>query len=109
MPEKGVGVILLGDSLDGQITPEKLQVALNGVSTQLARELVASSRKFSGYEGCLRLVVIECYGDPPLLSDEDVARLVVNADLPTNIDQVWHAKPEWVSESDWQVVYERLR
>lgn len=109
MPKKGVGVILIGDSLDGQITPEKLQVALNGVSTELARQLVASSRKFSSYEGCLRLVVLECYSDLLLLNDEDVGRLVVNANLPTNVDQVWHAKPEWVSESDWQVVYERLR
>ncbi len=65
--------------------------------------------KFKNYPNCLRVLLLEVYGDDlslDLISIDEIVRIV---NLPFNIDQVWVAEPEWISEEDIKIVYRRIK
>jgi hypothetical protein len=83
--------------------------ARSEISADLSCAFEQCSSKFAGYEDCLKVVVLEFYGHvPDLLEDEEVVALVSQAKRPSIIDQIWIGRPEYVSEIDWEVVYERV-
>ena len=58
----------------------------------------------------MKVVVLEFCGDTSmLLLEEDIRRIVKEGDLPPSVDQVWLGYPEWVSNSQTDVGYERIR
>ncbi len=74
---------------------------------ELAKQLSAAARKFFGYDDYIKVVVLEFYGE--YLTDEDVGRLLAEAELPVMVDQVWVAREKWVSSYQWQLTYELAR
>ncbi|MET0650009.1 MAG: hypothetical protein ABW208_25655 [Pyrinomonadaceae bacterium] len=111
-PRRGVVVTLHGavsDSLAGEpdaLVSKHLDVVTR-TRQELTKQLSAAARKFYGYDDYIKVVVLECYGE--YLTDEDVSRLLVEAELPIMIDQVWLAREKWVSNYEWQLTYELAR
>lgn len=111
-PRRGVVITLHGagsDSLaDG---PESLigryNDALARTRRELAKQLSAAARKFYGYDDCIRVVVLEFYGED--VADEDVDQLLVEAELPALIDQVWVTREQWINGYEWRLTYELAR
>jgi len=113
IPQNGVGVITIGNSIfDDDITNFKniKQKTISEVSNKLDELLLACEKKFSQYTDCLKIVVLEFYGtQAEILDDEDVIRIITEVHMPSAIDQVWVARPEWISEYDWKITFDRVR
>jgi len=43
------------------------------------------------------------------ISVKDIGGLVVAAELPTEIDEVWVAYPNWTSQWDYEYAWKRMR
>jgi len=65
--------------------------------------------KFRDYPRCLRVLLLEIYGDDLSLDFISIDEIIQTVDLPLNIDQVWIAEPEWISEVDFKVVYRQIK
>lgn len=74
----------------------------------LERVLADAAQKFVTYGNHLKIVVLKLDGDTGLLGEDDVKRMVEEAELPALIDDVRVARHEWTSERDY-VGYERVR
>lgn len=111
-PRHGVVVTLHGTGSDlladesGALVSRHLD-AVTRTRHELAKQLSAAARKFYGYDDCIKVVVLEFYGE--YLTDEDVTGLLVEAELPVMVDQVWIAREKWVSGHKWQLTYELAR
>ena len=64
--------------------------------------------KFKNYPSCLRVLLLEIYGDNLSLDFISIDEIIQTVDLPLPIDQVWIAEPEWISEVDFKVVYRQI-
>src|SRR5258708_29737577 len=71
--------------------------------------LAEAAPKFETYLDHRKVVVLEFYCDWWLLDEDDARQIMSEATLPPIIDEVWMTIPEWVSESDYEVAYERVR
>jgi hypothetical protein len=100
-PEKGVGVAWLSEDKN-----DEAEKAQQGIAVILDGFLNRVSLKFANYPDCLRIFVLEAYGD---LTDNDIEQSVQNAALPQNVDQIWLAEPKWISETDFEVAYRQVR
>jgi len=105
-PEAGVGVDIVGP-LSDDFDVANYQAQIDGAMRQLNKVLSTTTGKFAGYSGSLKIVVLEFYGD--FLSEETAKELVAQAEVPAVVDQVWVARPDWVSPFDWQIAYDRVR
>jgi len=109
-PEKGVGVkfnepmIWLSESND-----DKSAKARQGITVILDDFLNRASLKFAGYPDCLRIFVLEAYGDNWIVTDDDIEQAIQNAVLPQNVDKIWLAEPKWITETDFEVAYRQVR
>lgn len=111
-PEVGIGVQIHGSDTPAD-DPKTLlrQVAEAYAETKklLERVLAEAEPKFVAYQDHLKVVVLEFYGDRNLLDEDDARRVVGEVELPALIDEVWVARPEWVSEWDYEIGYDRAR
>lgn len=112
-PQSGIGVFVIGNLLyNDDISKFRAikQKAITDISKKISELLIAAEKKFNKYTNCLKIVVLEFYGtQAEILNDEDVVRIITEVHIPSAIDQIWIAKPEWISEYDWQISYDRVR
>lgn len=109
MPDTGIGVnIKTRDvlsrsrlSLIAQTRAEYMELA--------DLRLAEAAPKFETYLDHRKVVVLEFYCDWWLLDEDDARQIMSEVRLPPLIDEVWTTIPEWVSESDYEVAYERVR
>ena len=112
MPDSGVGVVVESgwDWSDLSEISAKRDVAKAGYSEELDRLAKDAEKKFAKYTHCLKILLVEFYGDESSwIGDDDVIGIIQSAQLPKLIDQVWVAGQEWVSEGEYQIVWERAR
>lgn len=109
MPGAGIGVNIK----TGGIFSRKSASLINHTRAEykglVQRLLTQAAPKFETYFSHLKLVVLEFYGDFWLLDEDDAREIVSEVTLPPLIDEVWNTIPEWVSESDYEIGYERIR
>jgi hypothetical protein len=90
-----------------------LSVNLGEMKVALGRlvedRLRKATLKFSDYPGAIRVVVLDFYGENDFLTEEDIRLLVGSARCPDGIDQVWVSEREWVSLTDWEPDFQRVR
>jgi hypothetical protein len=72
-------------------------------------QLKRAAPKFAGYPDAIKVVLLDLCGENDFLSDEDLRELVGSARCPDGIDQVWVSEREWVSLTDYDTVYRRVR
>lgn len=101
-PEKGVGIAWLSENKN-----DEAEKAQQGISVIIDDFLNEASLKFTDYPDCLRILVLEAYGD--LNEDNVVEQSVQKAVLPQNVDQIWLAEPTWISDIDFEVAYRQVR
>jgi hypothetical protein len=111
-PEVGVGVQVHGSAAPAD-EPEaflrQVEEAYAETKGVLERLLADAARKFVPYADHLKVVVLEFYGDTDLLGEDEVKRMVGEAELPALVDEVWVARQEWTSACDYDLGYERVR
>ena len=83
--------------------------ALAGFSQEYHLQASKAVKKFEGYTGFLRLLVVQFFGEGESLLDEDITEIVKRAKLLGKIDQVWLTGREWVSLDDYELAWERIR
>jgi hypothetical protein len=117
-PERGVGVMIndpwiMFQDLQShvlELPDENTLVEIRqAIRKKLEELLVKVELKFRGYPSCLRVLLLDIYGDAISLDLISIDEMVQTVDLPLNIDQVWIAEPEWLSEVDFKVAYRQIR
>lgn len=111
-PEVGIGVEIHGSgdlSGEPQALLRQVEEAYAETKRVLERRLAEAWPKFLAYQDHFKVVVLEFYGDRSLLDEDDAKRMVGEVGLPALIDEVWVARPEWVSEWDYKIGYDRSR
>lgn len=102
----GVGLKVLEPSE----TFQGVERAKSGYTEEFERLAKDAAEKFAEYANSMKLLLVQFYGDSPVaLSDEDIIAIIQSAQLPELIDQVWLGQPEWVSEYDYEIAWERVR
>ncbi len=107
-PEKGVGVYFSEPWSLPEENRDQSSIARKQVADQLNKLLAETAVKFANYSDCIRILLLEVYGDDMLLNDGDVDGIITSAKLPQNIDQIWVAAPEWISDLEFQIVYRQV-
>ncbi len=110
--ETGVGVHVhssndLDDDPQGAV--RRVEEAYAETKKVLEQRLAEGALKFVTYPNCLRVVVLEFYGDRSLLDEDDSKRMLAEVELPALIDEVWVAQHDWISAWDYEIGYERAR
>ncbi len=110
-PTRGIG-ILIDESTEYDDSAEFLRrraSALSGFSEEFDRQARSAARKFSDYTECLRLLLVQFFGDIELGPTEDeIKSMIVGSQLPEGIDQVWVADKNWVSAYNFEVQWVRM-
>lgn len=117
-PERGVGVMIndpwiMFQDLQSHIlelpNENTLVEIRQAIREKLEELLVKVELKFKDYPNCLRVLLLEVYGDDLSLDFISIDEIVQAVDLPLNIDQVWIAEPEWISEIDVKAAYRQIK
>jgi len=115
-PDQGIGVFInensslptTFDNVESLLSHK--QGALEEILRELEKQFLRVSKKFSGYENCSRLLLVYFYCDTDaMILDQDFLGLIRSAKVPPTIDQVWVAEPIWVSETEWEEDFTRVR
>jgi hypothetical protein len=108
MPDAGIGVnIKTSGIFNNRLSLiEKTRAEYNEL---VEYWLAEAAPKFETYLNHRKVIVLEFYGDWWVLDDDDTRKMVSEARVPALIDEVWIAIPEWISESDYEIAYERVR
>lgn len=85
------------------------KLALEGFADRFNREASKAAQKFDDFTDCLKLLVVQFFGDSDHATDEDIVGIITASQLPKQIDQVWLTGREWVSLDDHELVWERVR
>ena len=112
MPDSGVEVVIESgwDWSDLSQISTKREVAKAGYSGELSRLAKDAEKKFADYTGCLKILLVEFYGDESSwIGDDDFIGIIQSAQLPEVIDQVWVARQECVSENGYEIAWQRAR
>jgi hypothetical protein len=80
--------------------------AREGTASAIEKELSAAALKFVSYSDARRVVLLDFYGTK--LWEQDIPPLMLTLTVPSNIDEVWMSKRDWVSEEEFEIGYERL-
>lgn len=110
-PTRGIEVVIVGSTEDQDYAEycRKHAAAIDGFCEEFDRQAGAASRKFSDYSDCLRLLLVQFFGDPEFgPTDEEIKTIVVSSQRPRNIDQVWVADEKWVSAFDYEIEWVRV-
>jgi hypothetical protein len=111
-PRAGIGVIINTQSIFDREPSDTLSLIEQTDAEYrklVDRRLGEAQRKFLTYVDHRKVVVLEFYGDWWLLDEDDARKIVREVGLPPLIDEVWITNPEWVPESDYEIVYEQVR
>ncbi|MBE2202260.1 MAG: hypothetical protein IAE79_26860 [Anaerolinea sp.] len=117
-PECGVGVMMndpwiMFQDLQSHILELADENTLAEISQtirqKLEKLLVKVELKFKDYSNCLRVLLVDIYGDDLSLDFIFIDEIIQTMDLSLNIDQIWIAEPEWISEVDFKVTYRQIK
>ena len=109
-PKSGVVVIFWGrfQAFWSPVDDTESVAAKNGFADEFLRSANAAVGKFAAYGHCLKLLLVQFYGDNWLVSDDDIVEIIQSANLPEAIDQVWLGLPAWISDddcvADWNLI-----
>lgn len=105
-PNHGVGFIFSCDiDLFGEINKYSEVERIDGIRKILLSHLQKTSKKFNGYSDCVRIFITAIYSDLIGLDHEILEQILPSIEIPNNIDQVWSSYPEWVSDTEQQILY----
>ncbi len=91
-------------------TRELIETARVVYASEFERSARATADEFAKYSHCEKLFLVQfCGHGSDWLQNEDIVEIIKSAQLPGEIDQVWLASPEWVSEYDHIVAWEHIR
>ena len=86
------------------------ETAKSGYAEELGSLTQVVAKKFTRYANHLKILLVQFYGESSdLLSDEDIKGIVLSAQMPEMIDQVWVAREEWVGEYEYDIAWDRVR
>lgn len=108
-PDTGIRIEIV-DSLEASDPYEfiqRVEAATKGFANQLERAAEPAAEKLARYPRHLKLLLVQFCGDD-LLDKEDFVKMIHSEQLPEVIDQLWLAKPDWVSEYDYETIWERI-
>ncbi len=93
--------------------PEKLmgqrKDAVQGFSQAFGSTLPVVADKLRKWPHAIRIYVVQFIGEADCIADDDVERIVREADMPPEIDQVWGACHEWQNEEEYRVAWRQMR
>ena len=89
------------DSFLEDITSDQL----NKIKDKFISHLKKTSEKFEGYSNCIRIFITAVYSKNNLL-DHEVLEQILPSEIPNNIDQIWSSYPEWISDTEQEILYE---
>ena len=89
---------------------QEVEIVRSGYADAFDRVAKAAAEKFVKYSDCERLFLVQFFGDDSsCLPDDEIVEIIETAQLPEMIEQVWLAVQEWISESDYEIVWKRIR
>ncbi len=112
VPETGIGLMVHEDTEPSEPSEirRQIEVAKAGYASEFERAAQAAAAKFVKYSHCQKLLLAQfCGNGSSWLQDEDIVGIITSARMPTIIDQVWLAYPEWISEHDHEVAWKQIR
>lgn len=109
MPDTGIGVHIKTNDVFSRSSLSLIEKTRAKYEELADLRLAEAAPKFETYLDHRKVVVLEFYCDWWLFDDDDAQKIVSDARLPPLVDEVWIAIPEWVSDSDYEVAYERVR
>ena len=81
-----------------------------GYEMEMWRALDSAANKFSKYDHCIRVLLMQFFGQFDLLQiDSELTQLVKSAIVPENIDEVWVADYDWVDLDEFEIIWNRIR
>lgn len=112
VPGTGIDFIVVEDKEhpEPSETDQVTGPARAGYTSEFECSANAAAEKFVNYAHCLRLFLVQFFGDgSEYLRDEEMTKIICSAKLPETIDQVWVACPNWVSETEDEIIWRRVR
>lgn len=109
MPDIGIGVNIKTRDVFSRSRLSLIEQTRAEYKELADLRLAEAAPKFETYLDHRKVVVLEFYCDWWLLDEDDARQIVSEGILPPLIDEVWITIPEWVSESDYEIAYERVR
>ena len=109
IPDIGIGlrVARIPEATDLYEYTQRIKMAKIGFASQFERSVQSAAKKFARYPNYLRLLLVQFFGEGNI-EEEDILQIVRSTKLTGVIDQVWLAKPDWVSADDYEIVWERI-
>ncbi len=107
-PRTGIRFTVIGKSSTAFDKGADLESIKAGYAGEFQRTLEKAAPKFGEYTDCLKLLLVQFFGDSSSILDEDIIEIIKSARLPKVIDQVWLALEDWVSESDYEIAWQRV-
>lgn len=101
------GLMIVFTESEEVYTPENYQKARKEILSELKNHLQSASKKFLTYGTALKIVLLEFYSDFYLI-DDDIKEMINELPCPDNIDQIWLAEPEWISDDEYIIMYRRI-
>ena len=80
-----------------------------GYAEEFDRAAKGAAAKFEEYYNCRKILLVQFFGDDPLIMDEDIIQIIKSARLPNMINEVWLAQHDWISEDDYVVGWNRVQ
>ena len=111
VPETGIGYLAEDpwEALEPSRIRQKTEMAWAGYAKEFTRLSEDAAEKFAKYTDCMKLLLVQFYGDGLSVSDEAVTKIIQSAQLPEMIDQVWLAHQKWVSPNDHEIAWKLVR
>ena len=112
VPETGIGLVVWEEAEPSEPSEirQRIETARAGYATEFERSAKAAAEKFVKYARYQKLFLVQfCGYGSGWLQDKDIVEITRSARLPDMIDQVWLARPEWVSEYDHEIAWEHIR
>jgi len=110
-PTRGIGVVVCGstDYHDPDAFRRERALANDGFRVEFGRQASAAAEKFCDYSDCLRLLLVQFFGESEFgPTDEEIKTIVVSSQRPKEIDQIWVADEKWVSAYDSEIEWVRV-
>jgi hypothetical protein len=108
-PKHGAGVIFSCDiDLVSEIDKYSESKRIDEIRKIFVSHLQKTSEKFDGHSDCVRIFITAIYSGLIGLDHKILEQILPSIEIPNNIDQVWSSYPEWVSDTEQQILYELI-
>lgn len=107
-PKQGIGVII-SDSADRFYDRKLREAAKVEYESRFQKAAISAAKKLAQYPDAVKIFVVQFHGYSDLIFRDDLLNMIKLSTLPSEIDEIWYADEEPISEYECRVIWVRGR